>query len=176
MLNNSLSVSWPFKILLLRILCLDLYLILMGLFGILMSSFLSSLYILDIRPLSDVGLVEDLFPLCSMPFCFIDSACCLTEASFMRSHLLIDDLRVYATCILLRKWSPVPVHSRTLLTFSSIRFSVIGFMLRPLIHLDLSFVHGDRYGSICILLHDNIQLYQHHLLKMISFFPLYNFV
>ena len=54
-------------------------------------------------------------------------------------------------------------------TFSSIRFSVAGFMLRSLIHLDLSFVHGDRYGSIFILLHVDIQ---HHLLNMFSFFHL----
>ena len=45
-----------------------------------------------------------------------------------------------------------------------------GFMLRSLIHLDLSFVHGDRYESICILLHVDIQLCQHHFLEMLSFF------
>ena len=55
---------------------------------------------------------------------------------------------------------------------SSIRFNVAGFMLRSLIHLDLSFVHGDRYGSIFILLHVDIQLCQHHLLNMLSFFHL----
>jgi hypothetical protein len=43
---------------------------------------------------------------------------------------------------------------------------VSGFMLRSLIQLELSYVHGDRYGSIC-----NIQLDQHHLLDMLSFFP-----
>ncbi|KAL6086785.1 hypothetical protein STEG23_031115 [Scotinomys teguina] len=31
------------------------------------------------------------------------------------------------------------------------------FMLRSLIYLDLSFVHGDRYASICNLLHVDIQ-------------------
>ena len=55
-------------------------------------------------------------------------------------------------------------------TFSSIRFGVAGFMLRSLIHLDLSFVHGDRYGSIFILLHVDFQLCQHHLLNMLSFY------
>ena len=30
------------------------------------------------------------------------------------------------------------------------KFSVAGFMLRSLIHLDLSIVLGDRYGSIFI--------------------------
>jgi hypothetical protein len=57
MLNTSLSASWPFEIPLLRILCLALYSIFkIGLFGLLVSIFLSSLYILDISSLSDVGL------------------------------------------------------------------------------------------------------------------------
>jgi hypothetical protein len=51
-----------------------------------------------------------------------------------------------------------------------IRFCVSGFMLRSLIHLDLSFVQGDKYGSMCILLHEDIQLDRHNLLKMLSFF------
>ena len=32
--------------------------------------------------------------------------------------------------------------------FSSVRFSVVGLILRSLTHLDLSFVHGDRHKSI----------------------------
>jgi hypothetical protein len=54
-------------------------------------------------------------------------------------------------------------------TFSSINFSVSGLMWRSLIQLDLSFVQGHKNGSIHILLHDNGQLCQHHLLKMLSF-------
>ena len=46
--------------------------------------------------------------------------------------------------------------SRTFPTFSSIRFSVSGFKWKSLIHLDLSFVQGDKDGSICILLHANL--------------------
>ena len=46
-----------------------------------------------------------------------------------------------------------------------------GFMLRPFIHLDLSFVPHHRYGSVFILLHVYIQLCQHSLLNMLSFFP-----
>jgi hypothetical protein len=55
--------------------------------------------------------------------------------------------------------------------------SVSGFMWRSLIHLDLSFVQGDKNGSIRILLHDNHQLSQHHLLKnaVFFFFPLDDF-
>ena len=60
-------------------------------------------------------------------------------------------------------------------SFSSIRFSISGFMLKSLIHMDLSFVQDEKYGSMCILLHADIQLDQHHLLKMLSFFPFYPF-
>jgi hypothetical protein len=69
-----------------------------------------------------------------------------------------------------RNFSPVPTSSRLFPTFSSISFSVYGFIWSSLIHLDLTLVKGDRNGSICILLHDICQLCQHHLLKMLSFF------
>ena len=52
------------------------------------------------------------------------------------------------------------LYSKLFPTFSPIRFSVSSFMLRSLIHLDLSFVQGVKDGSICI---------PH------SFFPLYSF-
>jgi hypothetical protein len=55
-------------------------------------------------------------------------------------------------------------------SFFFIRFSVSGFMLRSLIHLDFSLVQSGKYGSIFILLHTDSQLDQHHLLKMLSFF------
>jgi hypothetical protein len=59
MLRISLRVSCPFQIPLLKILCLPLYYIFkIGLFGLLESNFLSSLYILDINLLSDLGLVK----------------------------------------------------------------------------------------------------------------------
>jgi hypothetical protein len=48
-------------------------------------------------------------------------------------------------------------------------------MWGSLIRLDLSFVQGDKNVSICILLHANCQLSQHHFLKMLSFFPLHGF-
>jgi hypothetical protein len=69
----------------------------------------------------------------------------------------------------------VPVSSRPFPTFSSIRFSVSGFMLRSLNHLDLSFVQGGKYKFIFVFLHTDYQLDQHDILKIISFFPLYIF-
>ena len=52
--------------------------------------------------------------------------------NFRRSHLLIVNLSVCATEVVFRKWSPVPMYSTILPTFSSMRFSVTGFMLKSL--------------------------------------------
>ena len=135
-----------------------------------MSSFLSSLYILEIRPLSDVGLVE-IFQSVGCLFVLLTVSFALQKLlSFRRSHLFTVVFIVCVTGVIHRKWSPVVMCCRLLPTFSSLRFSVVGFILKSLIHLDLSFVHGDRYGSIFTLLQVDIQLYQHHLLKMLSFF------
>jgi hypothetical protein len=53
---------------------------LIGLFSVLMISFLFSFHILDISPLSYVGLVKVFFPICRWPICLIDCVLCLTEA------------------------------------------------------------------------------------------------
>jgi hypothetical protein len=50
----------------------------------------------------------------------------------------------------------VPFCSRLFSTFSSIRFSVSGFVWRSLIHLDLSFVQGDNNESNCIFLYADL--------------------
>ena len=120
--------------------------------------------------LSDLGLVKilsqsvgDLFGLLTISFAL------QKLYNFMRSHLSILDLTAQAIAILFRNFSPVPISSRLFPTFS-ISFTVSGFMWSSLIHLDLTLVQGDSNGSICILLHDNHHLCQHHLLKMLSFF------
>ena len=114
-----------------------------------MSSFLSSLYILEIRPLSDEGLVKIFSQSEGSLFVLLTVSFALQKLlSFSRSHLFIVSLIVCTPGVLLRKWSPLPISCRLLLTFSSIRFKVDGLMLMSLIHLDLIFVHGDRYGSI----------------------------
>jgi hypothetical protein len=57
-----------------------------------------------------------------------------------------------------------------LLHFLLISFSVSSFMWRSLTYLDLNFVHGDKTGSLAIILHAELDVNQHHLLKMLSFF------
>jgi len=54
------------------------------------------------------------------------------------------------------------------LTFCSVRLSVLDLMLRSLIHLELSFVQDDKYGSIYILLHADTQFDQHLLKALFS--------
>ena len=109
-----------------------------------MSNFLSSLYILEIRPLSDIGLVKIFSHSVGCHFVLLTVSFALQKLfSFRRSHLLIVSLSVCATGVLFRKWFPVPMRSSVLPTFSSMRSSVAGFMLRSLIHLGLSFMHGD---------------------------------
>ena len=122
-----------------------------------MSNFLSSLYILETSPLFVVGLVKIFSHSVGCCFVLLTMSFALQKVlSPKRSQLLIDSLSVCATGAMFRKWFPVPMHSSALPTFSSVRFSVVGFMLRSLIHLHLSFVHGEKYGSIFILLQVDI--------------------
>ena len=148
----------------------------MRLFDFLESTFLSSLYILDIRTLSDLGYVKILSQSFGGLFFLLTVSFALQKlCNFMRSYLSIFSLTAQAIAVLFRNFSPVPISSRLFPTFSSISFSVSGFMWSSLIHLDLTLVQGDRNGSIHILLHVNCQLWQHDLLKMMSFFPVDGF-
>ena len=126
------------------------------------SSFLSSLYILNISPLSDLALIKTF-----SPFCSNDSAPCLTEVlQFLRSHLSIFNLIITAIAVLFRNIPHLTLSSRLFHTFSSISFSVSGFMCSSLIQLDLSIVQWDENKSICFLQYANCQLSEHHFLKM----------
>ena len=90
--------------------------------------------------MSDVNLVKVFSK--SVGFCFVLLVMSLAlqmRFSFMRSHLQIVILSAGASSVLSRKLSPVPIYCRLLPTSYSIRFSVSDFMLRSLIHLDLSF-------------------------------------
>ena len=120
---------------------------------------------MDISLLSDVcNFGADLFQICRLLLCPIIVSFTLQFFSFMKFCLSIVSLKVWAIYVLFRKkLTPGP-------TFCSLRFSLLNFTLISLNHLHLSFVQGKRYGSIFILLHVDIQLDQHHLLKT-SFYP-----
>jgi hypothetical protein len=124
---------------------------------------LSSLSIFDISPLSDLGLVKTFSQTVGCGFVLL----AMSFAGFIRSHLSIPEFR--ATRVLLSKFPPVSMILRLFHTFFSIRFSVPSFTLRSLIHLALSFVQGNKYGSIFIFLQTDCQLDQHHILEILSF-------
>ena len=78
---------------------------------LLMTNFLSSLYILEIRPVSDIGLVKIFFHHVGSCFVLLIMSFSLQKLfSFRRSHLLIVVLSVCATSVIFRKW-PVQIHS-----------------------------------------------------------------
>ena len=119
--------------------------------------FLSSLYILGVSLLSHIGLMKIFSHSVICTFDLLIVIFALQKVfHFMRSHLLIFDLSDCAISVLFRKLSLVPVCSRLTglvnRTLLSMEFSVSGFMLRFLVHLDLSFVQNDMYRSICIFL------------------------
>jgi hypothetical protein len=85
----------------------------MGLFEFLESSFLSSLYILDISALSDLVLVKILSQSVGGPFVLLTVSFALQRLyDFMRSHLSILDLTAQAIAVLFRNFSPVPISLR----------------------------------------------------------------
>ena len=69
-----------------------------------------------------------------------------------------------------RKLSLGWMSSGILSTLSSMRFSVSRFMLKSWIHLILRFVQGVINMDVFSFLHVDIQIVQHNLLKMLSFF------
>ena len=136
-LNISSSASQLFEISLLWDLCLVLYPVFDWVEWEI--SFLSS-YLFWI-----VELVKIFFPICWLLVCLLTMSFAFQKLfSFMRSHLSILDLRSSATGVLFRKFYHMPMSLMFFPTFSSIIFSVLGFMLRSLIHLGLSFLQGHK--------------------------------
>jgi hypothetical protein len=81
----------------------------MVLFEFLESSFLGTVYILDISPLSDLGLVKILPQSVGGLFVLLTVSFALQKLyNFMRSHLSIFDLTAQAIAVPFRKFSPFP--------------------------------------------------------------------
>jgi hypothetical protein len=136
-LSHSVYLNWEFFV----YLCTPF---LIGLFGSLESNFLRSLYIVDITPLSNLGLVKIFSQSVGYLFVLLTVSFALQKlCNFMRSHLSILDLIAQVIGVLFRNFPPVPIFSRLFPTFSSISFSVSGFLWSSLIHLDLRFIQGD---------------------------------
>ena len=79
-----------------------------------MTNVLSSLYVLEIRPLSHVGLVKIFSHSVRPSFCLVGHFLCFTEEAFQFQEvpsINFVSLRVCATGVLFRKRSPVPMRS-----------------------------------------------------------------
>jgi hypothetical protein len=139
----------------------------MGLFECLDYSFLSSLHILDVIPLSDLGLVKIFSQSVGGLFFLLTVSFALQKhCNFKGSYLLILILKAQPL-LFCSGIFPLCQYLRGSRHFLLYRFQCLWFYVD---HLDLTIVQGDRNGSIHILLHENLQLSQHHLLKMLSFF------
>lgn len=83
-------------------------------------------------------------------------------------HVVFRQLVIsaYTTGILLGKPFPMPMTSSLFYSFSVKRLRILDLRLWCLIHLDLSLMQGERWGSSCILLH--IQFDENHSLNIPS--------
>jgi hypothetical protein len=103
---------------------------LMELFEFLESSFLSSLYILDISPLSDLGLVKILSHSFGGVFVLLTVSFALQKlCNFMRSRLSILDLIAQAIAVLFRIFFPCPHIFEAFPHFPLYKFQYLWFYL-----------------------------------------------
>jgi hypothetical protein len=123
-----------------------------GLLNLWEISFLSSLCILIISPLSDVQLtkifshsVRNLFNLFSR---VTDSFAVHKLCSFMQFHLSILSLNCWAIGVLLRKLLPVPIYSNVFSLLFCHSFTVSDLILRYLIYFELILVHSKRMDLV----------------------------
>jgi hypothetical protein len=133
-------------------------------------SFLSSLYILVISPLSDVQLAN-IFSHSGGGLFSLETNSFVVQKlfSFMKSHLYILSLSCLAVGVLLRKSLPISISSRVFLAPSCTNFRLSGLIFRSLIHFELILVQGDKHGSSFSCLQMDNYFSQQHLLKRLSF-------
>ena len=89
--------------------------------------------------------------------------------SLMQSHLFIFYFGACVLSVITKKSLPRPLPRSSIPIFSSRSFMISGLTFKFLVHFELICVSGVMSRSSFILLHVNIQLSQHHLLKRLSF-------
>ena len=139
---------------------------LIGLFVFLEWSHVSSLYILEIKSLSEVSLAN-MFSYTVGSLCILVLFSLAMQKLFilMRSHLFILSFMSLAlgdisVKMLLRGMSEI-----FLPMFSSKTFMVSRLIFKSFIHLEFIFVYGVSWWSCYIFLHVAVQISQHYLLK-----------
>ena len=137
-----------------------------GLFVFLEWSVVSSLYILEIKPLSEVLLANMFSHMGGYLFILILFSLAMQKLfNLMKSHLFILSFMSLAlgdisVKMLLRGMSEI-----FLPMFSSRTFMVSWLMFKSFIYLEFIFVYGVSWWSSFIFLHVAVQLSQHHLFK-----------
>ena len=105
-------------------------------------------------------------PFHRLPFHFVNDFLCCAE------HFLVwcnSTYLFFAFVVKLKQLITLTNIQKLTHTFSFKSVAVSDLMLKSLIHFQLIFVYGIRYGYNFVLLHMEIQFSQHHLLKRLSF-------
>ena len=140
--------------------------VLIGLFVFLEWSHVSSLYILEIKPLSEVALANIFSHKVGSLFILLIFSLAMQKLFiWMRSHLFILffmslSLGDVSVRMLLCGMSEI-----FLTMFSSRTFMVSQFIFKSFIHHEFIFVYGVSWCSSFIFFHVAVQISQHHLLK-----------
>jgi hypothetical protein len=136
---------------------------------------LSFLYILYISPLSDVGLVKTFSQSAGFYFVLLTVSFILQKLhNFMRSICLLFILELESLVFCSRNLS-VSQCVEDVFYFLFYQIPCIWFYVEFLDPLGLELYPRRENESICILLNIDCKLDQYHLLKILSFFPLYDF-
>ena len=139
---------------------------LIGLFVFLGWSCVNSLYILEIKPLSEL-LLANMFSHMVGSFFILMLFSLATKKLFilMRSHLFILSFMSLALGDISVKILLHEISEIFLFMFSSNTSMVLQLIFKSFIHLEFIFVYGVSWWSSFIFLHVAVQIFQHLLLK-----------
>ena len=144
----------------------DLCPFLNGLFVFLDCSCVSSLYILEIKQLSEVSLAN-IFSHTIGSLFILMMISLVTQKLFnlMRSHLFILSFMSLALGDVSVRMLPHEMSEIFLPMFSSTSFTVLPLIFKSFIHLEFIFIYGVSFWSSFRFLHVAVQMSQHQLLK-----------
>ena len=146
---------------------------LIGLFVFLVWSHVSSLYILEIKPLSKVSFANIFSHM--VGFLLMFSLAMQKLFNLMRSHLFILSLMSLALGDVSVKILLHGISEIFLPMFSSRTFTVSWLIFKSFIHLQFIFMYVVSWWSSFTILHVAVQISQHHLFKRLflpCFMPL----
>ena len=139
---------------------------LIGLSVFLEWSHVSSLYILEIKPLSKVSLANMFSHMVGSLFILMLFSLAVQKLFIlMKSHLFILSFKSLALRDTLVKILLCGISEIFLLMFSCMTFMVSWLIFKSFIYLEFIFVYGVSWCSSFIFLHVAVQISQYHLLK-----------